>query len=282
MVLSGIFALLLATGFSCQQSESKSKSEPTVQHQQTDTSAPQVKQEREMADAATILARKEVPVLCYHHIRDPKTPKSSLAYAVPPAKFAAQMQALKDSGYQTILPDQLYDYLVYGSPLPKNPVMLTFDDTDEEQFSIGAKEMKKHGFKGVFFIMTVAIGKKNYMSSEQIKELAKEGNAIESHTWDHKMVTKYTQEDIAKQLTKPKKTIEDMIGVPARYFAYPYGVWNKAIFPELKKEDFKIAFALTQKRDSTYPLFTVRRMIVPGNWSAKGMINAMRSTFHLD
>ena len=41
---------------------------------------------------------------------------------------------LADSGYHTILPDQLYDYLTKGTPLPSKPIMLTFDDTDLDQF----------------------------------------------------------------------------------------------------------------------------------------------------
>jgi hypothetical protein len=110
-----------------------------------------------IADAATILARKEVPVLCYHHILNFKSTDSEnkKTYSVTPEAFAAQMKLLSDSGYKTILPDQLFNYLAYGTALPEKPVMLTFDDTDEEQYTLGATEMKKYGFKGVFFIMTI-------------------------------------------------------------------------------------------------------------------------------
>src|SRR3982751_2319653 len=66
-----------------------------------------------IADAATILSRKQVPILCYHHIRETKPGD----YVVPPALFASQLQALADSGYQTILPDQLYNYLATGAPI---------------------------------------------------------------------------------------------------------------------------------------------------------------------
>ena len=92
-----------------------------------------------ITDAATILAKKQVPVLCYHHIREAKPGQSETfkSYSVSPSQFASQMKALKDSGYETVLPDQLYNYLAHGTPLPPKPVMLTFDDTDEEQFSIG-------------------------------------------------------------------------------------------------------------------------------------------------
>lgn len=233
---------------------------------------------------AEMLALKQVPVLCYHHIRDPKPGQSETfkSYSVSPKQFAEQMKVLHDSGYQTVLPDQLYDYLVYGKKLPEKPVMLTFDDTDEEQFSIGYQEMKKYNYKGVFFIMTISINRPRYMSKEQIKQLADEGNAVESHTWDHHMVTKYQGEDWEKQFVKPRKTIEDITGKSATYFAYPFGLWNQAAIPELKKAGFKMAFILSTKRDSTEPLFTVRRMIVPGQWSTKGMMNAMKQTFKLN
>jgi peptidoglycan/xylan/chitin deacetylase (PgdA/CDA1 family) len=234
-----------------------------------------------VADAATILARKQVPVLCYHHIRDAKPGQSETfkSYSVSPSQFASQMKALKDSGYETVLPDQLYNYLAHGAPLPPKPVMLTFDDTDEEQFSIGYQEMKKYGFKGVFFIMTISINRPRYMTKEQLKQLADEGNAVESHTWDHHMVTKYQGDDWEKQFVKPRKTIEDITGKAATYFAYPFGLWNAPAIPELKKAGFKMAFILSTKRDSTDPLFTVRRMIVPGQWSTPGMLKAMNQTF---
>lgn len=235
-------------------------------------------------DANAILAKRQVPVLCYHHIREalPGQSETFKSYSVSPAQFAEQMKALKDSGYESILPDQLYNYLVHNGPLPPKPVMLTFDDTDEEQFTVGAKEMKKNGFKGVFFVMTVSINRPRYMTKEQLKELADDGNAVESHTWDHHMVTKYKGDDWNIQLVKPRKTIEDITGKTANYFAYPFGLWNEAVFPELEKAGFKLAFSLSTKRDSTQPLYTVRRMIVPTQWSTTGMMKAMKQTFKLD
>jgi len=244
--------------------------------------APEISPEK-IAGVAEILSKKEVPVLCYHHIREPKPGQSETmkSYSVSPESFAQQMKALKDSGYETILPGDLYNYLVYGGKLPPKPVMLTFDDTDEEQFSIGYQEMKKYGFKGVFFIMTISINRPRYMTKEELKQLADDGNAVESHTWDHHMVTKYQGDDWEKQFVKPRKTIEDITGKSATYFAYPYGLWNLAAVPELKKAGFKMAFILSTKRDSTEPLYTIRRMIVPGTWSTTGMIKAMKQTFHL-
>ena len=105
--------------------------------------------------ASVILGKKQVPILCYHQIRDWKTTDSKISrtYIVPPSAFAAQMRMLQDSGYHTITPDQLYAYLISGNRLPEKPIILSFDDTDLDQYTVAFPEMKKYGFKGVFFIM---------------------------------------------------------------------------------------------------------------------------------
>ena len=233
------------------------------------------------ADATTILSKKEVPILCYHNIKDFSSSASGMikSYTVKPPAFAEQMKALADAGYHTILPEHLNNYLVFDGPLPEKPFMITFDDTREEQFSIGAAEMKKYGFKGVFFIMTVSINRPGYMSKEQIKKLSDDGHVIAAHTWDHHMVTKYSGDDWNTQLVKPKAKLEDIIGKPVTDFAYPFGLWNTAAIPELKKSGYKMAYILSTKRDPVDPLYTIRRIIVSGTWSTQGMIKSIESSF---
>ncbi|OAB31474.1 Polysaccharide deacetylase [Flavobacterium fryxellicola] len=231
--------------------------------------------------AATVLSKKEVPILCYHNIRDFSASASGniKVYTVKPPAFAEQMKALADAGYQTILPEQLYNYLVFDGPLPAKPILITFDDTREEQFTIGAAEMKKYGFKGVFFIMTVSINRPGYLSKEQIKSLSDSGNVVAAHTWDHHMVTKYTGDDWNVQLVKPKAKLEEIIGKPVKDFAYPFGLWNTAAIPEIKKSGYEMGYILSTKRDTTDPLYTIRRIIVSGTWSTEGMMRSIDSSF---
>lgn len=234
-----------------------------------------------IAPAAAILAKQEVPILCYHQLRDWKPTDSKVArdYIVPPAAFAVQLKALADSGYQTILPDQLYNYLAFGASLPKKPVMLTFDDTDLDQYTIAAPEMKKYGFKGVYFVMTVSIGRPRYMSKEQIKELSDQGHIIASHTWDHHNVKKYAGSDWETQIEKPTKQLEAITGKKIEYFAYPFGLWNPQAIPELKKRGMKAAFQLYAPRDQQDPLFTIRRIIITGTMSGQATIARMKTAF---
>jgi peptidoglycan/xylan/chitin deacetylase (PgdA/CDA1 family) len=231
--------------------------------------------------ARVILGRKQVPVLCYHQIRDwrPADSKVSRTYIVPPAAFVQQMKMLADSGYHTITPDQLYDYLLTGARLPLKPIMLTFDDTDLDQYTIAYPEMKKYGFKGVFFVMTVSLGRPHYMSREQVRELSDAGHVIGSHTWDHHNVKKYSGNDWVIQIEKPTRQLEAITGRPVRYFAYPFGLWSPSVIPELKKRGLLAAFQLNEKMDPADPLYSLRRIIVPGTWSGAVLDSWIRRDF---
>lgn len=236
------------------------------------------------ADAATILARKEVPVLCYHQIRDWTSTDGNGAKddIISPARFKEHIKMLADNGYHSILPDQLYDYLVYGKELPPKPIMFTFDDTDLDQFTVAYPTLKQYGFKGVYFIMTVAIGKKgriDYMNAEQIKTLSDDGNVIANHTYDHKNFAHFNENDWLVQLEEPNQKLEKITGKKIEYFAYPYGVFKSSKLHKLKDYGFKMAFILSTKRNEQYPLFTVRRIIDPGYYTARGLMNSIKKSF---
>jgi peptidoglycan/xylan/chitin deacetylase (PgdA/CDA1 family) len=233
------------------------------------------------ADAATILNRTEVPILCYHQLRDFKSTDSKTAkdYIVPVSNFQEQIKLLADSGYHTILPDQLYEYLVHGKSLPGKPVMITFDDTRLEHFAVAKSELDKYGFKGVFFIMTVSLNRPGYMTREQVKQLADEGHIIGLHTWNHKNVKTFTDEDWAIQIEKPWEQLKQITGKPVDYFAYPFGLWDKPTLGKIKEHGFKAAFQLSARRDEYFPLFCIRRIIVPGEWDAVKMQRYMKGSF---
>ena len=224
---------------------------------------------------AEIIEKKEVPVLCYHRIEDGR----SDVYSVSPDQFASHFKILSDSGYNSILPDELYAYLKYNAVLPEKPFMITFDDSRTEHITIAAPQLEKHNFKGAFFIMTVTNNKKNFLSHDEIAQLANNGHTVGLHSWDHVMVTKYTDSTFWKQqVLDPQSKLEEMIGKPVDYWAYPNGVYNRDAAEQLDKH-FKLSFILMAKRDSLYPLQTIRRMIAP-SVSPERLIKSMKSNFN--
>ena len=255
-----------------------------TEQQKEITTADSVKTESTLTPAPTkatrentvseIYNKQQIPVLCYHRIAE----GGKSEYSVTPETFKAHMQTLADSGYRSIQPDQLYDYLVYNKELPSKSFLVTFDDSREEHSTIAAPVLEKLGFRGVFFIMTITYDKKNYMTKDQIAGLAKAGHCIGLHSWDHTMATKYKDStDWKKQVVEPQKKLAGITGKPVEYWAYPNGVFNHESAKELSKH-FKIAFELSTKRDSLQPLQCVRRIIVP-DISAQSLLKSMRNSF---
>lgn len=284
IILFASFSLSCSTGTSNVKTDTEVEQDTFVNNVAEDLSThaeANGSQERIPADAATILSRKQIPILCYHQIREWKSTDSKTAKDVitSPATFRDQIKMLSDSGYNSILPDQLYSYLLYGDELPEKPIMITFDDNDGTQYTEANPILKEFGFKGVYFIMTVTIGRPKYMSKAQLKELSDEGNIIASHTWDHHNVRQYKDEDWVTQIEKPSKVLEGITGKKVEYFAFPFGAWNEDALLELEKRGMKASFILSTKRDPNKPMQTIRRIIGSGYWSGKSLHSAMTKTF---
>ena len=218
---------------------------------------------------------ESIPVLSYHNIKPSQ--KNEWSYFITPDNFEAHLKALKDNGYVAILPDDIYAYYMSGKALPPKPVMISFDDTRKEHYSVARPLLKKHGYHATFFIMVVSVNKKGYMTKEEIKQLFDEGHCIGHHTWDHPDVRKLPDAMWKKQIIDPKAKLEKWTGGEIKYFAYPFGACDKQSASKIGNSGFNAAFQLAGKLDKDYPLHTIRRLLVHGNWSSKRLLQEMKA-----
>lgn len=185
-----------------------------------------------------------VPVIVYHSIR-PSYPEESASikqFTTEPVIFEQELLFLQERGYATISFDDVLAYFDKGKPLPKKSVILTFDDGWENQYNYAFPLLKKYSMTGTFFIFTNAIGHKNFMSWDQIKELDKAGMTIGGHSKTHPYLTKITDpEKLAVEISNSKNTIEEHIGKPITAFAYPFGLYNEQTIEAVRSAGYRIA-----------------------------------------
>jgi len=141
----------------------------------------------------------------------------------PPRHFRTHLGALDEDGWTTITPDQYLMHLITSAPLPRKPVILSFDDRSAGQAKEGLRQLAKRGMTGVFFVMTVVLGKPGWMSTRDIKRLADAGMTIGCHTWDHHAFSDLSGRDWKIQLEQSRTTLRRASGQPVEHFAYPYG-----------------------------------------------------------
>jgi peptidoglycan/xylan/chitin deacetylase (PgdA/CDA1 family) len=222
---------------------------------------------------------QEIPVLCYHQVRPLTASDKAGSITISPSLFSRHMKMLHDSGYHTILPADLYECHTNGKRLPAKSIMITFDDNSTGQFTNALPVMDQYQFKAVFFVMTVAVGKKGYLSAAQIQQMARQGHEIGLHTWDHHNVTHYTPADWPVQLYKPRQQLEKITGQPVQFFAFPYGAWNDTAVNRLRQSGFKLAFILHTKASTANPQYTIRRLMVNASMTPTVLMKSLRKTF---
>ena len=234
---------------------------------------------RAPADAASIARRATVPVLCWHQLRDWTAGDSAYdrqALICPPAAFRAQLDALAAAGYTTITADQYFEHLTAAAPLPPRPVLLSFDDSQGSQISVGLPELVRRRMTGTFFVLTVVLDKPRWMSRADLRRLARAGMTVAAHTWDHQRADRYAGRDWQVQLVEPRAELQRIAGRPVRHFAYPYGAWSPADFPHLAAAGYLTGYQLAgEPMDRTHPLFTLRRILVDSRWTGPELLRAL-------
>ncbi len=106
---------------------------------------------------------------------------------------------------------------------PKKLVVLTFDDSLKSQYIFAKPILDKYGFKGTFFTVCNYVGRNNdsKMNWTQIKTLQKGGHDIESHTMNHKHLSKLSDSELQFEIGQSKQCLADH-GINATVFGYPF------------------------------------------------------------
>ena len=230
--------------------------------------------------AAAVAARSHVPVLCYHQIRA-RTSADGAAdrqYIVSPSVLDKQLQTLADAGYTPISGEDYVAHMARGKKLPRKPILLTFDDASDGQYTRALPILKKHRFIATFFVMTVVLGKPGWMTKGQVKALDRAGMTIGAHTYDHKAVPEYTSDDFETQLTEPGRELRKIVGHKVELFAYPFGSYSASAIPAMFAAGYRAAFQLADELDKQHPLWSIRRIIVP-ELTGKQLLREIRQDF---
>jgi hypothetical protein len=231
-------------------------------------------------DPAAVAARANVPVLCWHQIREPRSADGADArpYIVSHRRLGEQLNALDRAGFTPVTGDALASHVVRGTPLPPKPVLLTFDDGSAGQYTRALPILRRHHFVATFFVMTVVLGKRGWLARGEVRALDRAGMTIAAHTWDHSPVPQYTDADWSRQLIEPRDELARIVGHPVRLFAYPFGLWSIAAFSHLRRAGFTVAFQLADKLDRADARWTLRRIIVP-SLTGPQLLQAIRQDF---
>ena len=182
----------------------------------------------------------KILVLNYHQVQN-----SHHSLAMPIADFDAQMEYLSSHGYVTITPDELYSGLNGELELPKKPVLITFDDGYADNYTNAFPILKYYGMRATIFVIPAFVGKyKNYLTWEEMREMQDSGISIQSHTLNHYKLEELPDDEIRSELLNSKQILEENLGQPVEFLAYPTGTYNLHIAGIAKAVGYKGAYTI--------------------------------------
>jgi peptidoglycan/xylan/chitin deacetylase (PgdA/CDA1 family) len=180
----------------------------------------------------------------YHYIREVDKNKDLLGYnlSIAPSRFDSQLKYLKDNNYKTVT---FLDLM--SKPLPKNPIILTFDDGYKDFYTQAFPILQKYNFTGVLYIIPKFILNfpNRYVSMEEIKEISSYGIEIGNHTYTHADIRQLPSKSLLESIEKTQVFIKDLIGITPISFAYPAGKYTQKELDLIKETP--IMFAVTTK-----------------------------------
>ena len=137
----------------------------------------------------------EVPIVMYHLVT--QNPKYIGKYGITPAELEDDLKFLHENGYNTVVMQDLINFVNKGKKLPKNPIMLTFDDGNTSDYTILLPLLQKYKMKAVIAVLGAAADKYTVEAEEnpsavypnltwkQISELHNSGHVeIANHSYN--------------------------------------------------------------------------------------------------
>ncbi len=191
----------------------------------------------------------EMVVLMYHAINQNEGKAGD--YVIPPWELEADLKAIKEWGCETVTAGEIVAHVREGAPLPRRPVLITFDDGYYNNYLHAFPLLKKYNCKALISIITSETDKyselnenrENYshLTWEMIREMQESGLVeIGNHTYDlhhikgRRGVTRQEGESkeayfeaVGGDIKKAQDRIEEMTGVRPTVFAYPFGSYSE-------------------------------------------------------
>ncbi len=112
----------------------------------------------------------------------------------------------------------------------KKLVALTFDDGPNYKVTTFLlDELDNKNAKASFFL----VGSRISSQKELIKRMYNSGHSVGSHSYNHKNLTKLTDEQLLKEINDTNELISQITGEDVKYLRPPYGSYNKDLLNKI-------------------------------------------------
>ncbi len=204
-------------------------------------------------------------ILLYHRFGDDRYPTTSVSLE----DFERQMSYLKEKGYRVVPLSRLVDMVREGT-IPPKTVAITIDDgygTTMKAFAV----LRRFGYPFTVFLYMEAVGRyPDFLTEEDLKELTAYGKVeFENHSYSHRAFGLMRDPSaFLEDLERSERRFQELFGRRPRFYALPFGYYNRRIIDILKRRGYTAVFTQDPGNVGGHTeLHRIPRQAIVGSWS---------------
>ena len=172
----------------------------------------------------------------YHRFNESKYPSTNIQMEV----FKNHIEIIKKSNYSFNNPNNFKEK--FGVPKLNKEILITIDDAFQSFYIKAWPYLKKNKIPFILFVSTEPVGKRGYMTWDQIREVETEEFAfIGHHSHTHDYLIDETNDQFISDIKKANKIFLKELGYVPSLFSYPFGEYSKFMTDYISK-NFEFAF----------------------------------------
>lgn len=232
------------------------------------------------------IRRRGVTILCYHAI----DPTWDSPLAVPPRSFAQHVAWLVR--HRSVLPlEEAVQSLDRSARLPGRVAVLTFDDGFASVHEHALPVLRRFRLPATVFLVAQTLAPEGRsvdwvdgppdpvktLTLEQVREMQAAGVRFGSHSYAHRDLTTLSDEECERDLRQSRELLEDLLGRPVPFLAYPKGRHDERVRRAALRAGFRHAFTeRTERREPIGPHAVPRVGVYPRNGLAALRVKTAR------
>ena len=241
----------------------------------------------EVVVPATVAEARPVPILMYHSISG-RASSAFADFAVPPARFAEQVRAIREAGFRAVTMSELAQ-LRRGGTWPAEPlVAVTFDDGYRDFVTEALPVLRDAGLSATLYVTTGYVGgTSSWLASEdegdrpmlgwsELAEVASEGVEIGAHSATHPQMDLLAPSALRRETATPRTELEDRLSVAVQSFAYPYGYARRQTRTAVQSLGYDNACGVADLvSTATDDLFALPRLTVTPQYDGETLVSLL-------
>jgi peptidoglycan/xylan/chitin deacetylase (PgdA/CDA1 family) len=179
-----------------------------------------------------------VPVLMYHVVADPRGDAPYPELFVNPGDFRRQMDWLARHGYRAVTLRAVWDHWHRGAPLPRRPVVVTFDDGYRSVIRSALPTMHERRWPGVLNLAVKNLHVRGGLNERQVRRLLRAGWELDAHSVSHPDLTSLGAAQLEHEVAGSRRELRRRFGVPVDFFCYPSGRYDRRVIAAVRRAGF--------------------------------------------